>query len=228
MNRFFKEATTGSGNVVLLDGRPMKTPAQATLALPSLALARAIAEEWNEQGDPIKTETLHLTRLASTAIDRTTILRDHIVHEILAYGKSDLLAYRAEAPAELTARQSAAWNPILDWLKEAHGAHLATGQGINHIPQSDADLVKLEHVLRELDDWQLTALQSAVAITGSLVLGLALVEGRVTAAQAFTLSRIDEAFQAEKWGKDIEAEKRARQIAHELARIDKFIALAKT
>lgn len=227
MKRFYKQVATGPSNTITLDGKPIKTPAQALLALPTAALADAVAHEWASQDKDIKTETMPLTRMANTAIDRTAILRDHVTDELLGYGKNDLVAYRAVEPELLIARQRSAWDPLLAWLEEEHGAKIATGQGITHVPQPDHAIGALKRALDGLDTWQLTGLQTAVGITGSLALGLALASGRIDAAEAFRLSRVDEDFQAEKWGIDAEAEKRARALAHELAEAGKFIALAK-
>jgi chaperone required for assembly of F1-ATPase len=227
MKRFYKQVTTGEGHTVLLDGKPIKTPAQAALALPTAALAGAVADEWSAQVTDIKTEAMPLTRMANTAIDRTTILREHVTDELLGYGRNDLVAYRAVEPELLIARQRSAWDPLLAWLEEKHGARIETGHGINHIPQPDHALAALKRALEGLDTWQLTGLQTAVGITGSLALGLALASGRINATEAFRLSRIDEDFQAEKWGLDAEAEKRALALAHELEQAGKFIALAK-
>src|ERR1700761_909776 len=217
MKRFYKLVATGPGNTITLDGKPIKTPAQVPLALPTAALAEAVAQEWEAQGTDIKTETMPLTRMANTAIDRTAILRDHVTDELLGYGRNDLMAYRAVEPELLIARQRSAWDPLLAWLEAEHGAKIATGHGINHVPQADRTIAALRHALDGLDPWQLTGLQTAVGITGSLALGLALASGRDDAAEAFRLSRVDEDFQAEKWGIDAEAEKRAKALAHELA-----------
>jgi chaperone required for assembly of F1-ATPase len=227
MKRFYKLVATGPGNTITLDGKPIKTPAQVPLALPTAALADAVAGEWEAQGKDIKTETMPLTRMANTAIDRTAILRDHVTDELLGYGRNDLMAYRAVEPELLIARQRSAWDPLLAWLEAEHGATIATGHGINHVPQADHTIAALRRALDVLDPWQLTGLQTAVGITGSLALGLALASGQIDAAEAFRLSRIDEDFQAEKWGTDAEAEKRARALAHELEEAGKFIALAK-
>ena len=47
-------------------------------------------------------------------------------------------------------------------------------------------------------------------------------------AQAFALSRIDETYQAEKWGEDAEAAKRATALAHELDKAVELMVFVRT
>jgi chaperone required for assembly of F1-ATPase len=152
-------------------------------------------------------------------------LREGTLRELSGYAASDLLCYRAAEPLELRARQQAGWDPLLDWASETFGARLTTTHGVGHIEQDSAAVASLERHLRTQDRWRLTALHSATLLTGSLVLALAMAEGRISAMQAFELSTIDEAFQAEKWGPDLEAEKRAHCHAAELAAAVRLLSL---
>jgi chaperone required for assembly of F1-ATPase len=227
MKRFYKTVTVGEGNSILLDGKPVRTPAGTALALPTHALAEAVAEEWRAQGDAVNTATMPLTKLANTALDRATALRTDIVGELAGFAGSDLLCYYADEPHILIARQRAQWTPLLDWAHETHGARLKTAHGIMHVVQDDEAIAALRRALEALDDWTLTGLQTLTSITGSLVLALAVAAGRLTPAQAFALSRLDETFQAEKWGTDEDAQKRATALAAEVETAGKFIALAR-
>lgn len=228
--KFYKRvdvAPRDGGFAVHLDGKPLKTPARAALILPSAALANKIADEWEGQGENIAPETMPLTKLANTAIDGVITHRADIAAAILNFGRNDLLCYRAEAPAELAARQAAAWNPQLLWLAARHGAKLEVTTGINAIPQSEEAVEALSRALNAHGDFALTALHMLTSITGSLVLGLALAEGRIDAETAFALSRIDEDFQAEKWGADAEAAKRADALRRELDKALQFLTLSR-
>lgn len=227
MKRFYKDVSVADDFSVLLDGKPVKTPAKVRLNLPTPALAEAIAQEWREQGADVLPATMLLTKLANTAIDRAEALRDDIAAELLGFGRSDLLCYRATGPADLIERQQSGWDPLLDWAHQAHGARLKTTHGVGYVEQDAEAIAALDRALRAQDAWTLTGLQTATTITGSLVLALAMGEGRLSPAEAFALSRIDEAFQAEKWGLDAEAEKRARLHAIELEMAGKFIELAR-
>lgn len=199
-------AETADGHAVLLDGRPLRTPAKRDLIVPSAALAAAIAAEWDAVGDRIAPELMPFTRAANTAIDRVADAREAVIDGIAAYGGSDLLCYRAEEPEQLRRRQNAAWDPWLDWAATALGAPLAAVGGVMHRPQPPASLAALRREVARHDALELTALHDLVTLSGSLVLGLAVSRGAIDAASAWGLSRLDELWQAELWGADDEAE----------------------
>jgi chaperone required for assembly of F1-ATPase len=206
--RFWKAATAepcDGGFTVRLDGRPVKTPAKTPLVLPTLAMAQAIAAEWDAQEGLLRPETMPATRAANSALDKVAPQHDAVVEEVARYGGSDLLCYRAEGPAELVARQEAGWGPWLDWAAQSLGAPLHVTTGIIHVAQPPESLARLRQEVAQASPFQLAALHDLVAITGSLVLGLAVARGRLTADSAFDLSRIDEHWQAEQWGVDEEA-----------------------
>jgi len=229
MKRFYTNVSVGIPArglySVQLDGKPVKTPKHADLALPWRELAEAIAEEWRGQGEEIEPVVMFLTKCANTAIDQTTGHEGAVVDGILAYA-NDLLCYRAEEPAELVARQSEAWDPLLDWLEQRTGAKLLIGTGIAPIRQEEAALDKLRAVLASLNAFTLTALAGAVSLLGSLVLGLALLEGRLTAEEAFAAAFLDEEYQMEKWGRSTETEQRARALEAELDALARVMRLS--
>lgn len=224
MKRFYKEVTVGDGNTVLLDGRVVRTPGGATLAAPTRALAEVIAEEWRAQGDTITPAAMPLTKLANTAIDRIPPQREAVIAELTGYGGADLLAYRADEP-ELVARQAAQWDPLLDWANETLNAHLSVTSGVTHVPQPEATMLAFAQALTALDDWTLAAMQPLTTITGSLVLAFAVQRREKSASEAFALSRLDEDYQAERWGLDSEAEKRAKMLLNEMALAERFLEL---
>jgi chaperone required for assembly of F1-ATPase len=227
MKRFYKEVTVSAASFrILLDGRPVKTPARAPLELPTAALAEAIAEEWRSQGDDIAPEAMTLTKLANTALDRVAPMRAAVAGQVTAF-VNDLLCYRAEHPAELVARQSAEWNPLLDWVAERYGARLQTRPGIVHFAQSDDSIAALRRAVEAHDDFALTALATVAPILGSLVLTLALAEARLDAEAAFALSTLDERYQTERWGKDVEAEKRSAGLLTAVKAVERFLRLSK-
>jgi len=229
MKRFYKDVGIGIPKrgvySILLDGKPVKTPRRAELALPTRALAEALAEEWRGQGEFIKPAEMFLTKCANTAIDQAAEHKDAVVEGILAYA-NDLLCYRAEEPADLVARQSECWNPLLDWLEARTGVKLRVGAGIAHVGQEEAALATLRAAIAAHNNFTLTALHAAATLCGSLVLALAILEGRLTAEEAFAASRLDEDYQAEKWGRDAGAELRARTLAAELDAAARFMRCA--
>jgi len=229
MKRFYKDVKvvkTPQGFRFLLDGKPVQTPARQALLLPSFALAEAIAEEWRAQGEEMRPLAMPLTRLVNTVVDGVRANRDELIPAILRFGENDLLSYRAEGPAEL-ARRQAQWDAWLDWAEKRHGARLGVTSGISHVGQSPEALGALEKTVKAQDDYALAALHVLSSITGSLILGLAVLEGELAPTDAFALSRLDEAYQAENWGADGEAEERAARLAGEMNQAARLAALAR-
>lgn len=228
VSRFFKQASArpdGEGHGVWLDERRLKTPARNFFTVPTAALAEAAAAEWNAQGERVDPKSMPLTGLSNAAIDRIAPERAAFAERLAAYGTHDLLCYRAEAPVELAARQAKAWQPILDWLEQTHGARLVLAEGIIHVDQpAEARAAQVAAVLAH-DPFRLAALHMLTTATGSLTLGLAVLGGRLSAAEAFELSRLDEEFQIAQWGRDAEADARAALIRAEAETAGRYLAL---
>jgi chaperone required for assembly of F1-ATPase len=193
---------------VLLDGKPMRTPAKRELALPARALAEAVAAEWEAQGERVDPAAMPLTRLVNSALDGVAGREDEVRAEIAKYAGSDLLCYRAESPAELVRRQAVAWDPILAWARAELDVHLATGQGIVPVPQPQAAIAAIEGVLADLDALALAAHHLMTTLTGSAVLALAHACGRLTAEEVWAAAHVDEDWQISQWGEDAEAKAR--------------------
>ena len=228
MKRFYKLAGIASedgGYRVLLDGRPIKTPAKAGLAVPSQALAEAMAEEWNAQGEVIDPHAMPLTQLANTTIDRVSQERDAVATSILAYAETDLLCYRAEQPTALVERQAAAWQPLLDWAALELDAPLTVTRGVLPTSQPRSAVEALRTALDKFDDFHLAAVGHATGLTGSIVVALALAAARITAEEAFDAASIDEAYQQETWGADAEAAARLEHQRREIVATDRFLRL---
>jgi chaperone required for assembly of F1-ATPase len=230
MKRFYKDVSVEErpeGFRFLLDGKPVQTPARQALVLPTRPLGEALAEEWRAQDEEMNPLSMPLTRLVNTVVDGVRAHRDETVAALLRFGENDLLSYRAEAPAELTRRQSQ-WDTYLDWLERRHGARLAVTHGIGHVEQPPKTLAALKEAITTWDDYALAALHVLSSITGSLVLGLAVLEGELAPPQAFALSRLDEAYQAEQWGRDRQAEERAAGLAREMELAARLVTLSRT
>ena len=228
MKRFYKQVSNGpdgEGFGVRLDGRAVKTPAGLPLALPTPALAEAMAAEWEAQGETIVPSSMPLMQLVSTAIDRMKLARGQVQGFIVGFGASDLLCYRADAPADLAELQAARWQPWLDWAARELDAPLIIAAGVSPIAQTADSVAALRRRVEAYDDWILTALQSLAPCLGSLVLALAVVEGALPADQAFELSRLEESFQNERWGEDSEARDRAEGLRQEVLAAARLVQL---
>ena len=228
--RFWKEASVvsdGTGYTVELDGRSVRTPAKAALSLPTRALADAVAAEWDAQEDEVRPASMPVTRAANAAIDKVRVQFDEVAAMIAGYGDSDLLCYRAEAPQELVRRQAEAWDPLLEWAERRHGARLVPVTGVMHVPQDAQALRALARQVEAMDPFRLTALHDLVALSGSLVIGLAAVEDFADMETLWRLSRIDETWQEEMWGIDEEASARAATKENEFCNAKRFHDLAR-
>lgn len=233
--RFWKQAAVIDDGTVLgaegfgiaLDGRPVRAPSRRPLVVRSRALADALAAEWNGQGETFDPAAMPLTQLANTAQDRVGPLRDAIIAELMAYADSEVLCYRADAPAALAARQAEVWDPLLAWAGQRFGCAWTVTAGLMPVGQGDAVHAAVRAALDAMDDATLTAFQVAAPLCGSPVLGLALVEGRISAEEAHAAALLDELFQAAKWGEDREAVLRRNRVKAELAEVERFVTLAR-
>jgi len=211
MKRFYRQVTVASGDgghQVLLDQRPLRTPAKHHLATPSRSLAEAIAAEWQAQTDEIRPHAMPLTRLASTAVDRMPRQRAAAIDQVVAYADTELLCYRASEPLELVRRQQRIWQPLLDWAHATYGVRLNVTTGLVPVPQPAGAVERLRACVEDLDDWPLVGVHAATTTLGSLILGLAVFETRIDAVRALEASLLDELFEIERWGEDIEIERR--------------------
>lgn len=210
--RFWKEASVhpeGDGWTIRLDDKPVRTPGKLPLIVPTRALAEAIAAEWDAQVEVVDPNTMPMTRYANSAIEKVRPQFDAVADMLGEYGATDLLSYRAHEPESLTHEQAAAWDPLIDWAATELGAPLRITHGVVPVAQDPAALARLRARLDALDEFGLTAVHDLITLPGSLILGLAAIEGRLDAAKIHELSRIDEEFQARRWGRDDEADEAA-------------------
>ena len=208
--RFYEKAGVENGPdgyAVLLDGKPVRTPARRTLAAPTRALAEAIADEWNAQEEHVDPARMPLTRLANTIIDGVADSTDAVAEEVAKYLGSDLLFYRAGGPAGLLARQAQYWDPVLDWAHDALGARFMLAEGVMHVAQPERAIAAARAAVPD-DPWRLGAVSSITTLSGSALLALALLRGRLSTDEAWAAAHVDEDWQREQWGRDALAEER--------------------
>ena len=221
MKRFYGLAEVGPSNVILLDGRPVKTPSRQDLAPPSDTLAAAIAGEWNGQVEKVDPRAMPLTGLANAAIDRIAPDPRAFASKLAEYAEGDLACYRAEGPSALVARQESSWDPLLAWARRRYDVDFVTTFGLMHVAQPPATVERLSHAVAALDPFRLAGLSPLVTIGGSLVAALAVLENAITPEEAWEAVSVDDRWQFEQWGADAEA-----QTAMENRRRD-FLAAAR-
>jgi chaperone required for assembly of F1-ATPase len=196
---------TDNGFVVRLDGRVVKTPKRADLALPSRIAAELVAQEWAKQEGVIDPTGMPATRWANAAIDKIGAQKEAVVDMLAEYGASDLLCYRATHPEALIARQAAVWDAPLEWVKERFNAPLLVANGVIPVSQPNQSIANLKVAVSAFNAFELAAVHDLVQISGSLVLGLAVAHGWMDAITAWDSARVDENWQIEHWGIDEDA-----------------------
>jgi chaperone required for assembly of F1-ATPase len=201
--RFYQHAGVGQGAPypILLDARPVKTPAGAALVAPAEPLAHAIAAEWEQQGERIDPATMPLTRLANTIIDGVAAQPEPVAEEIVRYLGSDLLCYRADTPEGLVQMQVRHWDPILAWARDALGARFMLGEGVMFVTQP-AGAVAAARAAIPSEPWRLGAVSVITTLTGSALIALAVSAGRLDVGQAWNAANVDEDWNMNFWGRD--------------------------
>ena len=226
--RFYKAVHVTEKLEIALDGRIVKTPLKATLALPSRALAGAVAAEWDGQVGHINPGAMPLTKLANTAIDRVPRERPHITEEIMEFAGSDMVCYRADKPASLVTLQSEHWDDVVEWSRVALGANFTTVDSIKHVQQPAGAIAAVARHVDGLEPFTFTATHNLTTLTGSALLAFMLASDAISPDQAWLAANVDEDWQIATWGKDDEAEKRRGGRLAEFNASVTFIKLAQT
>ncbi|GFE65143.1 ATP12 family chaperone protein [Litoreibacter roseus] len=227
--RFWKKSDVvdvDGGFGIVLDDRPLRTPAKSSLVLPTRDMATEVAREWDAQDGKIEPLTMPFTRSANAAVDKVATQHAEVVDLLAAYGDADLICYRADGPEGLVHRQAEHWDPLVDWAATDLKAPLCVQLGVMHEPQAPDSLARLRTQVAALDAFQLTAFHDLVSLSGSLVIGLAAIKGFETPEQLWTISRIDEDWQIEQWGEDEEASELAETKRNSFLHAHRFYTLS--
>ncbi|TGQ84022.1 ATPase [Mesorhizobium sp. M8A.F.Ca.ET.207.01.1.1] len=207
--RFYKEVSivpVEAGFAVQLDGRPVRTPGKALLALPTQAAATLVAGEFAEQGETINPVTMPVMRLVNTAIDGVASDPQAVLEDILRFASSDLLCYRADAPQGLVERQNEQWDPVIDWARASLGVRFNLAEGIIHVEQPRETIAVLgSHLAQRAQPLRLAAIHVMTSLTGSALLALAVDFGELDGEEAWAAGHVDEDWQIAQWGQDAEA-----------------------
>lgn len=223
--RFYKQAEATPENTITLDGKVLKTPQKHLLQLPTGGLAEAIAAEWQAQGQTIDPNTMFLTKLANTAIDRVALRRAVIIAEMLEFAGSDHVCYRAGHPPDLVASQKTHWDPVLAWASTSLGADFQSVCGVVHIAQPEAALQSMCNHLETIDSFMLTALYNVMTLTGSTLIAAMAGAGALKPQAAWDAAHVDEDYQIRHWGWDAEAKARRTLRQREFMTCFQFLGL---
>ncbi|MEQ8448294.1 MAG: ATP12 family protein [Nitratireductor sp.] len=216
--RFYTQATVSvgdSGHEVRLDGKPVRTPGRALLALPNAAAAELVAGEFAAQGEIIDPMTMPVTRIANTVIDGVAHDPQAVLEDILRFAASDLVCYRAGSPERLAALQAEAWDPVLDWALTRLGARFVLAEGVMHVEQPRESIAAVGvHLRARSDPFRLACLHVMTTLTGSALIALSLEDGAIDLDHAWAGAHVDEDWNIAQWGEDAEAaRKRAMRFA---------------
>lgn len=229
--RFWKQAAVvenDGGYGVELDGRRVNTPNKTPLIVPTISMAQAIAAEWDAQPEKIDPLSMPVTRSANSALDKVLPQQAEVTAMLAEYGDSDLLCYRAAGPVELIAQQAAMWDDVLDWAATEFGGRLVVGEGVMHVAQDTVILQNLHAQVTAFDNFALVGVHDLVAISGSLILALAVTRGAVSVSDAWAKSRVDEHWQVSQWGHDDEASANESLKKQAFVHAEKFYRLSLT
>ena len=228
--RFYDEVSVADGEGgfgLLLDRRPVKTPARRALAAPTRSLAEALAAEWRAQGEHVEPAKMPLTRLANSIIDGVADAPGAVAAAAEKYLASDLVFYRAAEPEGLVARQALAWDPLLDWAREALGARFVRTEALAFVAQREAALAAARKAIPR-DPWPLGALHSITTLTGSGLIALAVLHRRLSVEEAWAAAHVDEDWNMEFWGRDeVALQRRAYRFAEMQAAATVLAALGR-
>jgi chaperone required for assembly of F1-ATPase len=203
----------------------MRTPAKGVLAVPSRALAEAIAAEWEAQRDRIDPAVMPLTRLVNSALDGVRGREGEVRAEIAKYAASDLVCYRASEPEGLARRQAELWDPVLAWSRGTLGADFRTAEGLMPVAQPEAVHAAVARELAGEGALRLAALHVMTTLMGSALLALAHARGAVSAEAAWSAAHVDEDWQIARWGEDADAAARRQRRWAEMQAASRMLAL---
>ena len=230
MKRFYKvvecEAVEG-GYQISLDSRPVRTPMKSLLIVPERALADAVVQEWRDQGEEIEPVSMPLTGLLNVAIDYVEPRRSEVVADLASYAESELLCYRADEQEELCSLQDERWQPLLDWADDTLSIGLSITHGVLPISQPAGVKKTVGAIVERMAPLALTGLLKLVPALGSIVLGLAMFHGRISAEAAYDLSVLEDVWQEGQWGPDSEAIERRSKVKADVVNAERLLRLGR-
>ncbi|NQZ14426.1 MAG: ATP12 chaperone family protein [Alphaproteobacteria bacterium] len=217
------------GYAIQLDGKTVQTPLKQDLVAPTQALADAIVQEWSAQDEDVKPDTMPLSQILITAIDKIRD-RDAITDNMMKYLDTDLVCYWAKKPPELAAKQKEVWGRWVKWFDEHFEVPLYTTKKIEAMKQEEEAHKRVWNYIEALDDYYFTLLHILTSLTGSIVVSLAFCEEEITPEEVFNVVKLEELFKSEIYNEDVHGaapneEKDRENLQKELAAASQFLEL---
>ncbi|BFZ02885.1 hypothetical protein BsWGS_05924 [Bradybaena similaris] len=204
LKKFYKKATIATSDgwyEINLDKRKLRTPHGNIFKVPSEPLALAVATEWNAQDKIVNRHAMHFTSLSNTAQENPLHkTRKELTETIIHFLETDTICYRPTEPLELTKLECELWDPILEWAAQRYGLEITptVSMAPPQVSEESKDIIR-RHLL-SYSDWALFGYHYAVDTVKSLLIIMALVDKHITVETAVDLARLEQQFQANRWG----------------------------
>lgn len=212
--RFYETATAVEKQIegktwygVALNGKQLSTPNRLDLAVPTKALATALAHEWEMQTNIIRPATMPLMVITCSAIDVTQFKREDIISELKRYLTTDTLCFFQDEVEKVHLKQQSIWKPVIEEFSTHFGeVDVRTDMSCPKHPESTVN--KVTEYLNSLDHFQLTAMESLTSGLKSIITSLTLLKSiqatqvnrSITSNEAIQIARLEEEHQIEEWG----------------------------
>ncbi|CAG8503821.1 7276_t:CDS:2 [Paraglomus occultum] len=207
---------------ITLDKRPLKVPGGSLLVIPKnrRALAYLVAGEWESQNALLKHHSLPLTSLVARAIvafEKDSDEKKDAVERLLKYLDTDSICFRHNHPQTLVDLQRQHWDPLIDWIQSHYSVRINTTEGIFKHPHPSETYEKLSNIVSKFDSLKLAAFERAAMLSKSFIIGLGLVERRLSVEEAVQAAQVEVNAQIMGWGEvedahDVDREDIRRQL----------------
>ena len=126
------------------------------------------------------------------------------IQEQIDFAAADTICFFAPYPAELTALQRQKWLPLIDRIN-AGGAEFTTTEGLNVPDLSDKTKAFLKKRLEALNEDDFNAFCAVSGGCRSVILAFHVLDGFLSAEDAFELAVLEETYQNQFWKTDEDA-----------------------
>jgi len=204
----------------------LKTPKGNPLQVPTLALAKAIEEEWEK--DPGHQYTQKpLTSLVATALDRVSEARETYVKHIIQTLSRDAILFWAETPPSLRRLQEEKWAPLIEKVNKTLDLSLKQTFSFSIDPLSTEEEKNVRMFLNRQSAFKLSGFVHLLTLSSSFCLSFLVEQGSLSAEDAWDLAHLPEQNQRRIWGGDQEAILREKTQRDEFLETVRFLRLAK-
>jgi len=204
--RFYKSTSIVSSDggtfEVCLDHRKLRTPKGIVVRIPSEPLALAVANEWESQGEILDLSRMHMSGLCITAIDNPwNRNRDELVNEIMKFLDTDTILYIHDESKSLRDVQLQEWGRVVEWINNRFGIDMHLTSGLEVPEWSENSKNTLQNYFLSHSVWALQGYLFVVEALKSVLLGIAVIEHKLSIAESVKLAILEQEFQVKSWGR---------------------------